>query len=75
MQAGAGEDGDVGVGLADEQLELKVGANHEKWTADDIATLAALGKAIKAGETTVYEEFEPQGEQAQESEPVQGELA
>ncbi|WP_283612378.1 hypothetical protein [Mycolicibacterium poriferae] len=58
-----------------EQLELKVGADHEKWTADDIATLAALGKAIKAGETTVYEEFEPQGEQAQESEPVQGELA
>ena len=30
----------------------------EKWTAGDIASLAALGKAIKAGETTTFEEFE-----------------
>lgn len=41
-----------------EQLELRIGADHEKWTTEDIATLAALGKKIKAGETTIYEEFE-----------------
>ncbi|KWX66837.1 hypothetical protein [Mycobacterium sp. NAZ190054] len=49
--------GDIGVTV--EQLELRVGADHEKWTAEDVATLAALGKAIKSGETTVYEEFDP----------------
>jgi hypothetical protein len=47
------------LGVTVEQLELKVGADHEKWTADDIAGLAALGKAIKAGTTTTFEEFEP----------------
>jgi hypothetical protein len=47
------------MGVTTEQLELKVGADHEKWTADDVATLAALGKAIKAGATTTFEEFEP----------------
>ncbi len=41
-----------------EQLELRIGADHENWTPDDITTLAALGKSIKAGETTIYEEFE-----------------
>lgn len=47
-----------GLDVTAEQLELRVGADYEKWTAEDIAALAALGKAIKAGETTVYEEFE-----------------
>lgn len=56
------------LGVTVEQLELRVGTDHEKWTADDIATLAALGKSIKAGDTTVYEEFE------QAAEPQQGEL-
>lgn len=55
------------LGVTVEQLELKVGADHEKWTADDIAGLAALGKAIKAGETTVWEEFEPVAEGEQQT--------
>jgi len=50
------------------QLETKIGRPHTQWTADDIATLATLGKAIKAGETTVFKEFEQAGE------PQQGEL-
>lgn len=59
------------MGVTVEQLELKVGADNDKWTADDIASLAALGKAIKAGETTTFEEFDTQ---ATETEPVQEEL-
>lgn len=55
------------LGVTVEQLELKVGADHEKWTADDIAGLAALGKAIKAGDTTVWEEFEPVAEGEQQT--------
>lgn len=51
-----------------EQLEAKIGRPHADWTAEDIATLAGLGKAIKAGETTPFEEFE------QDAEPAQGEL-
>ena len=58
------------LGVTVEQLELRIGADHEKWTAEDIAALAALGKSIKAGETTVYEEFETTGA----AEPQQGEL-
>lgn len=49
------------------QLETRIGRPHTEWTADDIATLAALGKAIKAGETTVAKEFDG-------GEPQQGEL-
>lgn len=60
-----------GMGVTPEQLELRVGADREKWTADDLATLADIGKKIKAGETTTHEEFEPVAEAA---EPVQGEL-
>jgi hypothetical protein len=48
-------------GVTVEQLELRVGADSDKWTADDIAALAALGKAIKAGTTTTFEEFETGG--------------
>jgi hypothetical protein len=57
------------IGVTVEQLELKVGADHEKWTADDIATLAAIGKSIKAGDTTVFEEFDT--EQPESPEPAQ----
>ena len=46
-----------------EQLEAKIGRPHAEWTAEDIATLAALGKAIKAGSTTTFEEFPADGEQ------------
>lgn len=49
------------LGVTVEQLELRIGADHEKWTPDDLATLAALGKSIKAGDATTHEEFsEPQ---------------
>lgn len=46
-----------GFGVIQEQLEARVGAPVDDWTDDDIATLTALGKAIKAGETTVAAEF------------------
>lgn len=59
------------IGVTVQQLELKVGCDHEKWTAEDVASLAAVGKAIKDGTSTVYEEFE----QAAEPGPQQGELA
>lgn len=55
------------LGVTAEQLETRVGSARDQWTADDIATLAALGKAIKDGETTVFEEFTP-------GEPEQGAL-
>lgn len=42
------------------QLETRIGATHDQWTVEHIQALAALGKAIKAGETTVHEEFEQQ---------------
>lgn len=48
------------------QLETRVGTTRDQWTAEQIAELAALGKSIKAGDTTPYEEFE--------QEPAQGEL-
>ncbi len=57
------------MGVTAEQLEARIGRAHTEWTADDIATLAALGKAIKEGSTTVHEEFP-----APEGEPQQGEL-
>lgn len=47
----------LGVTLA--QLETRQGVKRDAWVAEDIAQLAALGKAIKAGETTTFEEFEP----------------
>jgi hypothetical protein len=53
-----------------EQLETRVGSTYDKWTADDIASLAALGKSIKAGDTTVYEEFDTQNAE----QPAQEEL-
>ena len=37
------------LGVTVEQLEARIGATHDKWTADNTAALAALGKAIKAG--------------------------
>jgi hypothetical protein len=42
------------------QLETRIGATHDTWTGEHIQALAALGKAIKQGETTVHEEFEQQ---------------
>lgn len=56
------------LGVTVAQLETRIGATQDAWTADHLATLAALGKAIKAGESTVYEEFETPAE------PQQGEL-
>lgn len=47
------------MGVTVQQLELRVGADSDKWTAEDIDKLAGIGRAIKAGETTSFEEFEP----------------
>lgn len=46
-------------------LELKVGVDQDAWTAEHLGTLAELGRAIKAGTTTVDAEFGQQdgGEQ------------
>lgn len=46
-----------------EQLEAKIGRPRTAWTADDIAGLSALGKAIKYGDTTPHEEFELGGKE------------
>lgn len=51
------------LGVTLEQLETRIGSEHTQWTPDNITTLAALGKAIKAGDTTTWEEF---GEQTSE---------
>lgn len=40
------------------QLETRLGRARDAWDAADLETLAALGKSIKAGTTTVFEEFE-----------------
>lgn len=47
---------DLGVSVA--QLEARVGAPAADWSVAEVATLAALGKAIKAGETTVADAFQ-----------------
>lgn len=46
------------LGVTLHQLETRVGCGHGGWTADEITALAALGKAIKAGGTSTFEEFE-----------------
>ena len=51
------------LGVTVEQLEARVNVKHDAWDADDLASLAALGKAIKANETTVAAEFPGEGEQ------------
>lgn len=51
-----------------EQLEKRIGRPHDAWTADDLTALAAIGKAIKEGKSTTYEEFDTADE------PQQGEL-
>lgn len=50
------------LGVTLEQLEKRVGRQQDAWTPDDVASLAALGKAIKAGATTTFEEFPPENE-------------
>lgn len=47
------------MGVTTQQLELRIGYDHEKWTAGDIASLAAIGKAIREGSSTTHEEFDP----------------
>lgn len=51
---------DLGVTVA--QLEARIGGPQDDWTPTDIATLAQLGRSIKAGETTVAAEFDGAGE-------------
>lgn len=50
------------LGVTLEQLEKRVGRQQDAWTAEDVASLAALGKAIKGGTTTTFEEFPPESE-------------
>lgn len=45
------------LGVTVEQLEKRLGLAQDGWDATDLETLAALGKSIKAGQTTTYEEF------------------
>lgn len=45
------------LGVTVEQLEKRLGLTHDTWDATHLETLAALGKAIKAGDTTTFEEF------------------
>jgi len=40
-----------------EQLEKRLGLPRDGWDATDLEALAALGKSIKAGDTTVAAEF------------------
>lgn len=44
------------LGVTVDQLETKLG-NRNDWTAADVDTLKGIGKAIKAGETTVAQAF------------------
>lgn len=56
------------LGVTPTQLEARIGAPTDDWTAADITSLQPLWKSIKAGETTIAAEFDT-------TEPVQGELA
>jgi hypothetical protein len=56
-----------------DQLETRLGSKQDAWTPADVATLAALGKSIKSGETTTYEEFDPQPGEAEQAESEGGE--
>lgn len=47
-----------GLGVTLAQLEARQGVKQSGWNADDVAQLAALGKSIKDGKTTVSAEFE-----------------
>lgn len=53
------------LGVTLDQLEARIGSKRDQWTADDVAALATLGKSIKSGDTTVYEEFETPAEPEQ----------
>lgn len=50
------------LGVTLEQLEKRVERQQDAWTTEDVASLAALGKAIKAGATTTFEEFPTESE-------------
>lgn len=53
------------MGVTVQQLELRVGADREAWTEEDVDKLAGIGRAIKAGETTTHEEFEQETQQGE----------
>lgn len=46
-----------GFGVADDQLERKIGREQSRWNAHDVAALTVIGRSIKNGETTVDDEF------------------
>lgn len=47
------------LGVTQAQLEAKVGKGINEWTPFDLVDLEGIGKAIKDGETTITDEFEP----------------
>lgn len=48
-----------GLGVHVDQLATKLGRKSGQWGAGDVATLTVIFQSIKAGETTVAEEFPP----------------
>lgn len=46
------------------QLETRIKATKDAWTPEHLTELAALGKAIKTGQTTTYEEFDTDAQEA-----------
>ena len=55
-----------GFGVADDQLERKIGREQAKWNAHDVAALTVVGRSIKNGETSVEDEFPDQKVTAEE---------
>jgi hypothetical protein len=49
-------------GVTLQMLESKCGHKINDWTPDDVADLAGVGQAIEDGQTTVKNEFSPQGQ-------------
>jgi hypothetical protein len=45
------------MGVAQIQLEKRVGKKRQAWTGDEIASLQVLGKTLKRGEITIAEAF------------------
>ena len=44
-------------GVTREQLEKRIGRPADRWTAQHVASLGVVGRSLKAGESTLDEEF------------------
>jgi hypothetical protein len=51
-----------GVGVTRTQMEKKAGRAVAGWTAQDVAQFGVIFKSIRQGETSVADEFEPEGQ-------------